>query len=71
MFLQEDFIRARHEELLREANNYRLISQMRGHPSRSKNLYYLALAGLGSILSDLGDQMQERFGNPEVAPGTH
>lgn len=71
MFLQEDFMRARYEELLREANNYRLISQIRRHPSWSKNLYYLALAGFGSILSDLGDQMQEQFGNPEIAPGTH
>ena len=65
MFFQEYQMRARYEELLREAEYYRLISQVKQQSPRRRQPFGLALAWLGRCLRRWGDLLLERFGDTE------
>ena len=65
MFFDEDLIRFHREELLKEAENSRLITQSRPQSARRRYRYKLAFAWLGIRLSQWGELLQERFGDLE------
>ncbi len=61
MFYNEYLMKARQEELLSEAERYRLISQAQQRSTRKKYSYALALVWLGIRLCKWGHRLQERF----------
>ena len=63
MLYNEYLVQVRHEELLDEAERYRLISQAQRRSARKKYSYALALAWLGIRLCNWGNRLQERFGD--------
>ncbi len=63
----EGLMRLRQEELLQEAERYRLISLAQKNAPRGNQPYRRVLVWLGSKLSDWGSQMQARFGETRVS----
>ena len=57
----------RYKELLRESEREMLIQQALANREPRDPFYYEALAGLGRQLSALGDQLQERYGQCDLA----
>ena len=53
----------RQKELLKEAEHYRIISQVKRGSSRQRKTLARGLAWWGSILSRWGRILQERFGD--------
>ncbi|MGB2964537.1 MAG: hypothetical protein WBB69_11185 [Anaerolineales bacterium] len=66
MLYLEYQMRARHKELLREAADYRLVSQAKQQLTRRRQLLDLALVWLGRSLRRWGDLLLERFGDTET-----
>ena len=66
MVIDELLMKVRHEELLREAAHYRLISQAKRGSVKRKYSYGKALVWLGSRLCKWGSLLQERFGDAEM-----
>jgi hypothetical protein len=67
--INEDMMRDRHEELLREAARYRLSSTARRQSARRYYSFGLAITSLGNHLCKWGKLLQERFSDGEtVAP---
>lgn len=66
----ETMVVVRQRELLREAEMERLYQQARAgmaQPQQQEPFYYEALAALGRRLSDVGDYLQERYGECQSA----
>lgn len=62
--LQNEIDSQRYEEMLRYANKYQQAQQLNGEQRNGKSaIYKPALASLGKMLSDVGGQLQERYGN--------
>jgi hypothetical protein len=61
MFLDEELMRLHQEQLLKEAENSRLIAQIRKRSPRRASVYGLAFAWLGIRLCRWGTLLQERF----------
>ncbi len=64
--MHEYFLRMRHEELLEEAERFRLIEKTKQLQGNRFGYYGKLLALLGSILCNLGGWLVKRFGD-EVA----
>jgi hypothetical protein len=56
------FYDARHKELLREAQQYRLLHQGFEGTARKYNLLSKTLARLGRYLADWGTSLEQRYG---------
>ncbi len=56
-----DYAKARHEELLKEAEIERLIRKHRVKSPRSFNVLYLILSNLGKIMVNWGSFLQKRY----------
>jgi len=56
-----DYVKARHEELLKEAETERLIRKHQVKPQRSFNGLYLILNNLGKIMVNWGSFLQKRY----------
>lgn len=64
----ETMVVVRQRELLCEAEMERLYQQARaGMAQQQEPFYYEALAALGRRLSDVGDYLQERYGECQSA----
>lgn len=58
---------AKYQQLLQEAQQYRLVQEaLRARPSKARSLSNL-LAFLGSLLVDLGADLQKRYGTSPQA----
>jgi len=62
-----DYVKERHEELLKEAETERLIRKYQVESRRSFNCLYLILSNLGKIMVNWGTSLQKRY---ERAPCT-
>ena len=71
MFFDEELIRLRREQLLKEAEQSRLIAQVRQRSPRRRYAYTLAFAWLGIHLCRWGTLLQDRFGVAETASPSH
>ena len=71
MFSNEYLVKIRHEELLKEAARYRLISQAKQGSIRCKYSYSPTLVWLGSRLCKWGNFLQERFDNSRMVTPSH
>jgi hypothetical protein len=67
---QYEFQNLRQEELLAEAERYRLISLANQRSSNQRNFLATALAWWGSKLSRWGGVLQERFGDTVIVEDT-
>jgi hypothetical protein len=67
MFFDEELVRLHQEQLLKEAENSRLIAQLRKRSPRRGPVYALAFARLGIRLCRWGTLLQERFEVDEPA----
>jgi hypothetical protein len=67
MFFEDELMRLRQEQLLKEAEDSRLIAQLTGRSSRRGSVYALAFAWLGIRLCRWGTLLQERFEVAETA----
>ena len=56
-----DYVKARHEELLKEAETERLIRKHQVKSPRSFNGLYLILNNLGKIMVNWGSFLQKRY----------
>ena len=56
-----DYVKARHEELLKEAETERLIRKYQVKSPRSFNGLYLILNNLGKIMVNWGSFLQKRY----------
>ena len=56
-----DSVKARHKELLKEAETERLIRKHQVESQRSFNGLYLILSNLGKIMVNLGTSFQKRY----------
>jgi len=61
MLFDEELMRLRQEQLLKDAENSRLIAQVRNRSPRRATVYALAFAWLGTRLCRWGTLLQERF----------
>jgi hypothetical protein len=64
--INEDMMRDRHEELLREATRNRLSATARRRSARWYYSYGLAITWLGNQLCKWGNLLQERFRDGEM-----
>ena len=66
MFFDAELMRLRQEQLLKDAENSRLIAQIRKCSPRRAPVYRLAFAWLGMRLCRWGNLLQERFETAET-----
>ncbi len=66
MFELEYQINTRYEELIKEAENYRLISQVKGRSLRRKQPYSQILFWLGRSLHKWGHLLLDRFSDADT-----
>jgi hypothetical protein len=67
MFGMEYLAKAKQDEYERKAEYYRLVSEMHPVSINVSGAFCRILLGLGSQMSNWGDQIQERYGESEVA----
>ena len=67
MFRMEYLAKAKQEEYERKADYYRLVSEVQPISINLSGAFRHILLGLGSHMSNWGDQIQERYGESEVA----
>lgn len=71
MIVHEYLIRKRHEELLAEAEHYRLANEASQLHGKRFSFYGKLLAWLGGILCNLGSQLEKRFGDETAINHSH
>ncbi len=67
--LQDRIIRDRQHQLRAEAADWRLLNEEQTDSKESKPIYGPFLAQAGAILSEIGKQLQDRYGQAmDVSP---
>ena len=66
MILNEYMMHIRHEEMLAEAERFRIVSLASRRPMRKNPLLGVALNWMGSLLSKWGATLQKRSGNQDI-----
>ena len=66
MFIYQEEVRIRHQELLAEAEKYRLISNLKTPQGRRKPIYPRAMTWIGSQMLTWGYWLTSRFGEQTI-----